>query len=1078
MTDECKLEDFLSFFPTTNTELANLTKVFDVSNFYDDILEFKEISNTEIHRVETDITSSQIFVPLKHQQFFSRILNGTSEDEHIIIDEMGTGKTFKYQHAIHQIFKNPDNGYKRAYFIVPARLERQTRDELMKIVPEYDHPNKHNVVEGVRTAFINRAIKDRYTIATHDKFIPSLKGYTDERLIAEFSNCIIVVDEVHTIRPQVDESTEGRYSQLHRLFHLAKNTKKIVLTGSPCQDTVNEIANLANLFLPLNSQMPTGKEFKKKFFPNPIDKNTGTVEMSHVEEFQRCFFGKITYLKRAIDSIEKRFIGVNNVDNRQFFHFRLCPSTMSEHQAKAYQKVAKDTSQKNVLPDDSKKSENSFYSAMKAASLFVFPDGTSGIENTKGYFTSEDDIPSLLENKLVKGGDTMSEIAKCSSKLAKVFEVRQNKEKVKALLYCDSVQGSGILAIAACLRALGYTQWTESQGKSAGKRFILVTGSGASKVSHRLMSKYLSIWSCPENDNAEIVEFFLGSEVISHGWSLFETPQVHIMTPHWNFTETDQAIARIFRLNSFKRSKRTYAEIYLHVSCLPSSYTNLMNIDAYIYSIAEIKDIYIQRVMRALLECNIGYHVTRKVNIQQTSIRDNSRDANYMAKDYSCAFSEVKDLSSYKNAGTIRTNYELMYADEELEEIREKIQQLFRTRYYVEWKDLKEKLSKHSTFLIMQALDKLIPTNVPFVNQMGFTSYLRSEGSTYYLTDNLVHDSCLDSTWYVENPYVKKRLTFDEALKIASGETLKNQLKRICGKFFDEEQTPLEIETFVKNLEVGQLSKFLEASYVRRHHLLDYVRQNYSERIKKEGNLLVNTLANPERFSKDGGKTWHYFSQMEKKMFEQSDKEKEAQIINNPTRWRLTIEQKTNTYRINNLALRMSKDGRAFVPLGRVLKTYDENNKIKICLDIDVEITDHFLDLWKKDPAMKGYQKILRDDQAYTEAMSYIAEISKFRDFFSTEASRKIGKSLPVIDEDDAAFSDEYNFIKYKVDRQTVANIWLIYNQRVTGSPNSRVLVDLIIYTLKKKGLVSIVDPEKIAKEKQSLKKSSKKKSS
>ena len=61
------------------------------------------------------------------------------------------------------------------------------------------------------------------------------------------------------------------------------------------------------------------------------------------------------------------------------------------------------------------------------------------------------------------------------------------------------------------------------------------------------MSKLLKLFNKPNNIYGEYIQVILGSRVISEGFSISHIQKVHIATGHWNYSETDQAIARSFR---------------------------------------------------------------------------------------------------------------------------------------------------------------------------------------------------------------------------------------------------------------------------------------------------------------------------------------------------------------------------------------------------------------------------------------------------------------------------------------------------------------------------------------------------
>ena len=98
---------------------------------------------------------------------------------------------------------------------------------------------------------------------------------TDEQIRTRFSNYAFCIDEVHNLRTKesitkIHESTTKStdtkdYEKIHDFLHKLQNKKVILLSGTPMADLPSEIADIMNLILPLNKQMPTGINFDNKF---------------------------------------------------------------------------------------------------------------------------------------------------------------------------------------------------------------------------------------------------------------------------------------------------------------------------------------------------------------------------------------------------------------------------------------------------------------------------------------------------------------------------------------------------------------------------------------------------------------------------------------------------------------------------------------------------------------------------------------------------------------------------------------------------------------------------------------------
>ena len=132
----------------------------------------------------------------------------------------------------------------------------------------YDNPGSLTANKVRRR--INKKLAEFYQFQTFETFSKQLSKMRDQDIIKNYSNIVIVIDEAHHLRVvndkgRVDEALKGQYNNIFRLLHLVKNTKTILMTGTPMIDTPAEIASLMNLILDSDKQLPTGKNFDEKY---------------------------------------------------------------------------------------------------------------------------------------------------------------------------------------------------------------------------------------------------------------------------------------------------------------------------------------------------------------------------------------------------------------------------------------------------------------------------------------------------------------------------------------------------------------------------------------------------------------------------------------------------------------------------------------------------------------------------------------------------------------------------------------------------------------------------------------------
>ncbi len=252
---------------------------------------------------------------------------------------------------------------------------------------EYIPPNFESLTEKQKVLRLNKLAGEAYEISTFLLIARQISSKSDEQIIKEYSNRVIIIDEAHNLRLSSNKNLDvDIYYQIHRMLHLVNNRKIILLTATPMRDRPEEFATTMNLILPLNTQLLTGNDFMNKYFRD------GKLLPKSSVELRNIIRGRISFLRSA-ESLLVRYFEGSTVKNYDIKYLHIVQSTMSSHQFKGYQEAyLKDIGSKSIeadLDDIIKEEENtdenqpSLYSDSRQASLFVFPDGTYGREGFK-----------------------------------------------------------------------------------------------------------------------------------------------------------------------------------------------------------------------------------------------------------------------------------------------------------------------------------------------------------------------------------------------------------------------------------------------------------------------------------------------------------------------------------------------------------------------------------------------------------------------------------------------------------------------------------------------------------------------
>lgn len=235
-----EIKDFLPAYPNvTKSEYEDLNPY--KKDFYKVIYEKKEFYDERLERIE-DFPKEKGEL-MKHQKLVARFLSShTPYNELLLVGEMGSGKTCTAIGAIEQI-KSEKTSITGAYVFASGtnilkNWIRELREKCTagQYIPE-DFDEFSEIKQGIRT---RKLYQDFYSFHVEDKWATFamtakyLSKISDEKIVQKFSNKILIVDEVHNLRDRKDSKSKVNvYKQFHRLFHLVKNSKILLLSGTP-----------------------------------------------------------------------------------------------------------------------------------------------------------------------------------------------------------------------------------------------------------------------------------------------------------------------------------------------------------------------------------------------------------------------------------------------------------------------------------------------------------------------------------------------------------------------------------------------------------------------------------------------------------------------------------------------------------------------------------------------------------------------------------------------------------------------------------------------------------------------------
>jgi hypothetical protein len=735
--------NFISWYPEISDPFFG-AKINSMEEFLENVLES-----------EVEQLSKVPGTLLKHQVFVSRYLSSiTPYDGLLLFHEMGTGKTCSAVATIELIRQQNPTQFRGALILTRGTglINNFVNELAFKCTDGRYLPKEPDLNPKIFRLRTKKKIEEFYTFETFERFFKNIRDVSSDIIKKRFEKFVIVVDEVHNIRDKTQDVCV--YDSLHRFLHTLEKKKVILLSGTPMKDGCEEIASVMNLILPNTSQLPTDHKFLETFFDGD--------KLQNVEILKKSFRGRVSFLKSKISSVEKIEVGVVHEEHRFLKTTLLEPSAFQkECCAKAWEI---DMHASNI------------YTHSRQASLFVFPDGSYGKKGFKNWYKKSNFWQGLKHTSVeetLKNISTFSE--KYATVLRKCIEASANHQV--SFVYSDIVNGSGLLILAKLLEVCGFSRRIREP-----KAFVLFT----SALTEGEKSGILKICNSPENWDGSQVSIILGSRVMMEGFTLNHIWHEHILTPHWNYSETSQIIARGWRLGSHveieNRRLRPVVNVYKYVLNVPNS------IDVLMYKISEKKDVAIKKITGVLQESAVDCFLNKKRN--QVFNFDNQRECHYGPCAYKCDSEEILPKTF--------TNFERFYF---VNSSRWDAELVMLKKIFLAFHSVKIFEICEPTYLALSVLVYCKENGTQFVNPVGKIGYLQIRKDTLFLTT--VPRGQVRCDDFPSLPKTNFESVVNMATCFAHSQLLKNFLTRKMSK----ESTFETIESFPSNIQKLLLEK-------------------------------------------------------------------------------------------------------------------------------------------------------------------------------------------------------------------------------------------------------------------------------
>ena len=398
--------------------------------------------------------------------------------------------------------------------------------------------------------------------------------------------------------------------------------------------------------------------------------------------------------------------------------------------------------------------------------------------------------------------------------------------------------------LSLLLKLVGFSKYTNASNvRIKSPKYALITG----KLTTKDMNNTIKKFNNPENKYGEYISVILGSSVISEGYSLRNVQTEIILQPHWNFAETEQAIARGIRYGSHEEltiNNPDYVptvNIYLLTSIF--EYHSTVSKEAEMYTISQSKLLKIDVVKNIIREnafdCSLNYE----------------RNISNSKEKYTCKGVEPFNKIDYN---TYNTFYSKKYIERYIPLVKKFFSLLFHgdiliikssieaILYNTHSAELSEE-NKVSVYQLLETLQYMIDNMIPVKNRFSVECYISVENNIFFLTDRLNLPMNIYNLWYNKNPFLKVNTsyetTFNNLLNKVSGYDL---IDNILNKSQADSYSIQDIRKVSRSLELNDkfylLVSAINKEYVTPTTYSKKVLEYYKGYILHKPDRLINTM--------------------------------------------------------------------------------------------------------------------------------------------------------------------------------------------------------------------------------------------
>lgn len=734
--------------------------------FYESLIRKKEFSELAVSDDEGTMGKWMYY---SHQRIIARFLSHwTLYNSLLLFHDTGTGKSGsavsvfetlrQHNHELQTVYVTQNetqiDNFKSELFRLSHYLWN-----LLHVAGNEHHQTAADMEMAIHRKLQNRILRqENFSFFTYTTLASTLKK--TETLFAD-QHVLLIFDEAHHLVTQDVEKPKSTYAILYQWVQQITKKRLLVMTATPMRNDVSEIVPLLNLILPPEASFPFGKTFEEDYFDStPTSSGIPMLTWKPLkeEEFQSRIQGYVSVVRQHFDiriDYEGRVIA-------PMTQYNLVPHVMQSFQSEHYRRAFQ-ADRRSSRSGTTTITETSFYSRSSQASLFVYPDGSSGEQGMKHYVSAHGHgfYPRLFQECGLSKANTpetnLEHLSRYSITYARIIQEILDNPNDHIFIYCDKLNGSGILVLftlltkiflykALTMRNVLEWDWTDYHPRC----MLLNEVQEFVDVREYQFQSMINIFNDERNRDADFVQVVFGTDKTKEGISLKRIRQIHITTPDWNFGKITQAIGRGIRLTSHIDLPPVDRKvtIFLHaafplvegsVSTSSESHINPSqcetSIDFYRYWRSELRDRNIKLVEYALLVSAFDCQLNKRLN-DYTDAKDGSPACYYKACRYICRGVGVEALQASDTS-----SFDSFYLFENIRGCTEAIISLFENDCVLDFEDivyaLQRRVPTTTRREVMEGLVVITNTPVRIYYRGIQPMWLTSEGDTFFLIDDL-----------------------------------------------------------------------------------------------------------------------------------------------------------------------------------------------------------------------------------------------------------------------------------------------------------------------------------------------------